>query len=72
MEDLKGDLEIIVNYMDRGLMKSRVKDVKEAEMPVTLREIMIELLKVIYKTKYGKELPKNAMPVFSEEQFKGI
>ena len=70
-EDLKGDLEVIVNYLDNGLLKTRVKDVKDAELPVVLRDIFIALMKTLLETKYGK-IPDNAMPVFSNEQFKEI
>ena len=70
-EDLKGELEVIVNYMDSGLLKTRIKDVKDAELPVVLRDMFLSLMKILLETKYGK-IPDNAMPVFSNEQFKEI
>lgn len=69
--DLKGDLEVIVNYMDLGLMKVRTKDVKDAEMPYVLRDLFLRIMEEILRAKSGK-LPKNAFPVFSDEQFRKI
>lgn len=71
MEDLKGDLEIIINYMEGGLLKTRVKNVKEAELPVVLADGFIAILKTITELKGGK-FPKNSMALFSQEQFEKI
>lgn len=71
MEEMKGDLEIIVNYMDEGLLKTRIKDVKDAELPVVLRDAFLALLKTILQAKQGK-IPENAMPLFSKEQIEQI
>jgi len=68
-EDLKGDLEVIVNYMGLGLMKTKVNDVKIAEMPVILRDSFTSIFRAVLDAERGK-LPKNAMPLFSDEQFK--
>jgi len=69
--ELKGELEVIVNYMQSGLVKTRLNDVKEAELPVVLRDLFIAVMKVIVEAKKGK-VPNNAMALFSEEQFKQI
>lgn len=71
MIDEKGDLEVIVNYMDRGLAKTRTKDVKMAEMPTALRELFLTVLEGIVSSSQGK-IPKNFFPVFGDEQFKGM
>ncbi len=70
-EEMKGDLEIIVNYMNEGLLKTRIKDVKDAELPVVLRDGFLALLKTILQAK-GGEFPDNAMPLFSKEQLEKI
>lgn len=70
-EELKGDLEIIVNYMEEGLLKTRIANVKEAELPYTLRDGFFALMKTLMKLK-GGEFPDNAMPLFSKEQFEKI
>jgi len=68
-EELKGDLEIIVNYMGSGLIKTRKKDVKNAELPLVMRDMFVALMKVHMKT-LGGEFPDNAMPLYSDEQFR--
>jgi len=69
--DTKGDLEVIVNYMGIGLAKTRMKDVKMAEMPTALRQLFLAVLEGIVSSSQGK-IPKNFFPVFGEEQFKGM
>lgn len=69
--ELKGELEVIVNFMGNGLMKTRLNDVKDAELEVVLGEMFDRLMTAILQAKKG-QFPDNSMPLFSEEQFKQI
>lgn len=70
-EEMKGDLEVIINYMDTGLIKTRIKNVKEAELPIAFKDATIAILKALLQAKNG-QLPENAMPLYSQEQFEKI
>ena len=72
MEDLKGDLEVIVRYMDRGFMKTRQLDVKDAEVAFVLKDLFVRLMKAFVELEKGNMHDKTMMSVFSDIQFDQI
>jgi len=71
VDDPKGDLEVIVNYMGTGLFKSRVKNVKVAEMIVVLDKLFESVIKVALDAEIGRANPK-MFKVFGKKQFDAI
>jgi len=72
MEDLKGDLEVVVRYMDRGFMKTRQIDVKDAELAFVLKDLFVRLMKALVEMEKGNMHDKTMMSVFSDIQFDQI
>jgi len=72
MEDLKGDLEVIVRYMDRGFMKTRQLNVKDAEVAFVLKDLFVRLMKCLVELEKGNMHDKTMMSVFSDTQFDQI
>jgi len=72
-EEYHGDLEIIVNYGGKGLVKTRKIDVLAPEMSRVLYELMKATFSAIVEMETtGKIKGKYSMPVFSDEQFEKI
>ena len=72
-EEYHGDLEIIVNYGGQGLVKSRKIDVLAPEMSRVLYDMMkATFFAIVEMETKGEVTGKNAMPVFSDEQFEKI
>ena len=71
VDDPKGDLEVVVNYMGTGLFKSRIKDVKVAEMIIVLDRLFESIIKVALDAEMGRANRK-MFKVFGKKQFDAI
>ena len=70
VEDTKGELEVIVNYLNVGMMKVRSKDTKVAEIPYKVKEIFEVMIKTQKKIESGI-IPNNVMKLYGDKQFEG-
>lgn len=70
-EDPKGDLEVIVNYLNEGMIKHRSKEIKVAEIPYVLRNIFLAIIQTQQKLEKGV-VPKNVFKVYGSKQFEAL
>jgi len=68
-KEFHGDVEIIINYGDQGLVKCRRKNIMQPELVATLIEGFKQVLLAIMAVDQHKPQNKNVMALFSQEQF---
>ena len=68
-KEFHGDVEIIINYGDQGLITCRRKDIMSPELVVTLIEGFKQILLAVMAVDKHRPQKKNVMQLFSQEQF---